>query len=182
MPHLHLYDIGEKVVLQGMEFIHARILSKSNSTVAVEVHETQTGKRYATTWAPLTLVRKWLPPHAPSQPPEPKPVSNLAPVAVKAEKAVQKPPQKPVEKAEKPTKTKPELDVFGVRKGTMAAAVNAYLLQKKKNVTVADVLANVEGSKKDNVNSHLRRMVGDGLITNSGEGKLLVVSVPKGVK
>ena len=64
----------------------------------------------------------------------------------------------------------------------MAAAVNAYLLQKRKNIAVADVLANVPGSKKDNVNSHLRRMVNDKLIENKGEGKALLVSVPKGVK
>jgi hypothetical protein len=110
--------------------------------------------------------------------------SGLPVIALPASKPEAKPPK--AEKAATGAKTepkgKPETDAFGVRKGTMAAAVNAYLLEKRNKVTVADVLANVVGSKKDNVTSHLRRMVNDKLITNSGQGKELIVSVPKGVK
>ena len=184
MPHLHLYDVGERVVLSELSAVEAVIKSKTSSTVSVDVIERHTGKRYETTWGPLTVVHKWFPPAnqptpAPSQPEPTTATPTPSPKASKPEKAAPKADKPP---AENKPKGKPEVDVFGVRKGTMAAAVNEFLLQKRTKITVADVLANVAGSKKDNVVSHLRRMVRDNLIVNKGKDKDLLVDVPKGVK
>jgi hypothetical protein len=185
MPRLDLYNVGEKVQLIGMPLTIGRILSKTNCSVSVDVAEMYgTRKRYTTTWAPATVVALWIPPKE-DTPPESAPSQPQTPQDRPQDTRPAKPEPKPA-KAETRTTDKPkgkaEVDVFGVRKGTMAAAVNEYMLKKRTGITVADVLTNVSGSKKDNVTSHLRRMVKDKLITNKGEGKDLLVSVPKGVK
>lgn len=190
MPHLALYDIGEEVVVQGPPTMRAVILSKSFGTVTVNVFNESNGTRGQTQWSPQTVVRKYYPDKSQTEAPKTTPQATSQPVKPntppKPASPLQKPLQKPTGEKAKPAeskpKVKPQLDVFGVRMGTMAAAVNAYLLQKRKGISVADVLANVKGSKKDNVNSHLRRMVNDKLLDNKGEGRTLLVSVPKAIK
>lgn len=63
----------------------------------------------------------------------------------------------------KPDKPKGK-DAFGVKLGTAAAAVNAYIFKKRKKITLDGIVEAVEGSKKPNVKSHLKRLTSDGYL------------------
>jgi hypothetical protein len=184
MPHIELYDIGEVVITTSTPRMMAKILSKSASSITVEAKVIGRGHWATTTWSPFTIVRLARQEDDPRFP-EDTTESPTTPTTGPSQplgksKPVSKPAKQEKDKTE--PKARPTVDCFGVREGSMAAEVNKYLLKKRKGITVQDVLDNVSGSKKDNVTSHLRRMVKDGLIINKGEGRNLLVSVPKDKK
>jgi hypothetical protein len=157
-----MYDVDDLVITVDRPHMAGRILGKTSSSVTIDVIG-----RGTTTWSPQTIVRRYIPANRP------------APAAETPE------PSKPAETQGKPREQKPESpklpggkDVFGVKMGSMASLVNQFLLSKLDKITVEDVVANVAGSKPDNVRSHLRRMCKDGLLENAGTDKVLVVSVP----
>lgn len=177
MPQLHLYDVGDYVVTTETPKMMGQIRSISQSSISMTNVRVIGGRQLGdTTWSPFTQVRKAyedVPPQKHVEPSQPTTATTPSQPTKSKEKAKTEP---------KEPKPKAAVDAFGVKQGSMAAAVNAYLLEKRKGITVVDILANVKGSKKDNVVSHLRRMIKDKLIINKGEGKDLLVSVPKGVK
>lgn len=164
MNRIEYFNVGDEVVTVDRPRIAVRIVSKSGGSVTVD------GPKVGRVpWSNGTMVRPYTPPA--SLPPDaPAPTEPDTPgKPAKSETA------KPETDAPKPK----GVDVFGVRIGSAAAAVNVYLLANPKNVTVQQVVSNVPGTKPDNVKSHLRRMVKDGLLTDSSsDPKQPVVSVP----
>lgn len=167
MVSIERFSIGDEVVTCERPHLVVRIISMSGSSVTVEG-----AKVGRTTWACATQVRRYVPSPTESTelPDTPSPSESGSADKQTVPKAKQAETDAPKPKGN---------DVFGVRMGSAAASVNAYLLSTRHNVTIAMILKNVTGTKKDNVKSHLRRMVKDGLLTDtSSDPKEPVVTVP----
>ena len=117
--------------------------TEGSSTVIIDGHRT--------TWAKLTPVVIYVPPE-----PENKDHSETT----TTEKNCPLEASASFKRKEEPGGK----DIFGVRRGTKASEVNDYLLEKKKEITMKNILDNLTAANKGNIRSHLRRLTKDGYL------------------